>query len=284
MVWSRLTDLLGLARDLSTDVASEEETSTEELHLKNVLKEILERGEVALGVTLSIGHPDVAEILGSVGFDFINFDTQHTPLNIAEVEEMMQAMSYSTSTPIIRVQWNNISMIVRALDVGAHGIIIPFVNTREDAEKALRYATFPPRGVRSYGPRRAILRDPDYMATADDEILVLPQIETKEALENIDSILSVDGIHAFFVGPYDLSRDLGVFTQWKHPVFEKALERILEAAEKSSTAPGMLALTEEAEKTIERGFRLINIGGDVEFLTNAATAVLSKARTAAAKE
>ncbi|MEM2094361.1 MAG: aldolase/citrate lyase family protein [Candidatus Bathyarchaeia archaeon] len=246
--------------------------------MKNRLKDILERGGVAFGITLSIGHPDVAEILGRVGFDFINFDTQHTPLNIATVQDMMQAMSCSTSTPIIRVQWNDISMIVRALDAGAHGIIIPFVNKKEDAERALSYATFPPRGVRSYGPRRAILIDPDYMATADDEILVLPQIETREALENIDSILSVDGIHAFFVGPYDLSRDLGVFTQWGHPVFERALDRILEAAEKSGTAPGMLALTEDVEKTVKRGFRLVNVGGDVGFLTEAASTILARAR------
>ena len=252
--------------------------------MKNLLKQTLERGGVALGVTLSIGHPDVAEILGKAGFDFINFDTQHTPLSIATVQNMMQAMSYSASTPIVRVQWNNISMVVRALDIGAHGIIIPFVNTKQDAITALKYATFPPRGVRSYGPRRATLRDPDYMATADDEVLVLPQIETKEALENIDSILSVDGIDAFFVGPYDLSRDLGVFTQWKHPVFEKALEKILKAADKSGTVPGMLALTEEAEKTIERGFKLVNIGGDVEFLTDSAASILKKARTAKVKK
>jgi len=248
--------------------------------LKNLLRQTLKRGGVALGGTLTIGNPDIADILGKVGFDFINFDTQHTPLNIATVQNMMQAMSYSASTPIIRVQWNNISMINRALDIGAHGVIIPFVNTKEDAVTALKNATYPPRGIRSYGPRRAIMRDPDYMATADDEILILPQIETREALENIDSILSVDGIEAFFVGPYDLSRTLGIFMQWKNPVFEKALEKILNAAEKSDTVPGMLALTEEAERTIERGFRLVNIGGDVAFLTDAATSALKKARTA----
>ena len=248
--------------------------------MKNLLRQTLKNGAVALGITLTIGNPDVADILGRIGFDFINFDTQHTPLSIATVQNMMQAMSYSASTPIIRVQWNNISMINRALDIGAHGIIIPFVNRKEDAVAAVKNATFPPRGVRSYGPRRAIMRDPDYMTTADDEILVIPQIETKEALENIESILSVDGIEAFFVGPYDLSRTLGIFMQWKHPIFEKSLEKILNAADKSGTVPGMLALTEAAEKTIERGFRLVNIGGDVAFLADSATLALKKAKTA----
>jgi len=111
--------------------------------MKNKLKEILKRGEVALGVSVSIGHPDVAEILGKMVFDFIHFDTQHTPLSIETVQSMMQAMSYSQSTPIVRVQWNNISMINRALDIGAHGVVVPFVNTKEDAIKALQYSTFP---------------------------------------------------------------------------------------------------------------------------------------------
>jgi 2-dehydro-3-deoxyglucarate aldolase len=248
--------------------------------LKNRLKAILRRDEVALGMTTSIGHPDVADILGKIGFDFLVFDTQHTPLSIEAVQSMMQAMSYSQTTPVVRVQWNDFAMINRALDIGAHGVIIPFVNTREDAIKALQYATYPPKGIRSYGPRRAAMRDTEYMTTADEEVLILPQIETKEALDNIDSILSVDGIEAFFVGPYDLSRSLGVFTQWKHPTFEKALAKVIEAAEKSHTTPGMLALTEEADKTIERGFRLINLGGDVGFLTDAAASSLRGARTA----
>jgi len=251
--------------------------------LKNRLKEVLRRGDVALGITVTIGHPDIAEILGKIGFDFINFDTQHTPLSIETVQSMMQAMSYSQTTPIVRVQWNDIAMINRALDIGAHGIIIPFVNTKEDVLKALRSAAFPPKGLRSYGPRRAALRDPEYMATADEEILVFPQIETKESLDNIETILSVDGIDAFFVGPYDLSRSLGVFTQWKNPIFEKAIEKIIEASERSGTKPGLLAPIEEAEETIRRGFRLVNLGGDVALLTQAATLVLQRARTADVK-
>jgi len=246
--------------------------------LKNRLKEILRRGKVALGITLTIGHPDIADILGKIGFDYINFDTQHAPLNIETVQSMMQAMSYSETTPIVRVQWNDFAMINRALDIGAHGVIIPFVNTEEDVVKALQAATYPPKGMRSYGPRRAIMRDPEYMATADEEILLMPQIETKEAIDNVEGILSVDGIEAFFVGPYDLSRALSVFTQWEHPTFGKALEKIIEAADNSGTKAGMLAPIEDVGKTIKRGFKLINIGGDIAYLTQAATTSLQKAR------
>jgi len=246
--------------------------------MRNRLKEILRQGKVALGATVSVGHPFITDVLGKIGFDFINFDTQHTPLDIEIVQSMMESMSYSDVTPIVRVEWNDFAPINRALDAGAHGIIVPMVNTKEDALKALQYASFAPEGMRSYGPLRASLRDADYFATANKEILVLPQIETKEALDNIESILSVDRIEAFFVGPYDLSMSLGVFTQWKHPVFEKAIDKILCVSEKTGKVPGMLAPIEEASKTIERGFKLLNIGRDTAFLAEAASSALQKAR------
>ena len=244
--------------------------------MKNRLREILKKGDIAVGVTVTIGHPDVSEILAKMGFDFIHFDTQHSPLSIETVQYLMQSMSYSETTPIIRVQWNDIAMINRALDIGAHGVVIPFVNTKEDMEKALKFARFPPKGVRSYGPRRASLRDPEYVKNCNEEILVFPQIETKEGLENIEDILSVDGVEAFFVGPYDLSFSLGVFRQWDNPKFVKALERIIEAAEKTNTVAGMLALIEEPDKAIERGFRLLNLGIDTGLLIDAASTLLEK--------
>jgi len=230
-------------------------------------------------MTVSIGHPFITDILGGIGFDFINFDLQHSPLSIESTLSMMQAMSFSETTPIIRVPWNEFAIINSALDIGAHGIIIPFVNTKEDVLKAIQSATYPPKGMRSFGPIRASLRDPEYVETCDEEILILPQIETQEGLENVEDILSVDKIEAFFVGPYDLSRSLGVWKQWDHPKFEEALRRILDAAESTSTVPGMLAPIEEIYKTVERGFKLISIGRDVGFLKQAATSKLQKARS-----
>jgi len=246
--------------------------------LRNRLREILRRGEVAIGMTVSIGHPFVTDILGGIGFDFINFDLQHSPLSIESALSMMEAMSYSETTPIVRVPWNEFAIINSALDIGAHGIIIPFVNTKEDVLKAVQYATYPPKGMRSFGPIRASLRDPEYVETCDEEILVLPQIETQEGLKNVEDILSVDKIEAFFVGPYDLSRSLGVWREWNHPKFEDAIQKILEAAENTGTVPGMLAPIEEIQKTIQRGFKLISIGRDVGFLRQAAASELQKAK------
>jgi len=248
------------------------------------LREILKHGEVALGVTVSIGHPYITDVLGGVGYDFINFDAQHTPMSMETIQTMLQAMSYSQTTPIIRVQWNDFGIINRALDIGAQGIVIPFVNTKEDVLKAIENARYAPIGMRSYGPVRAALRDPEYVHTSDEEVLILPQIETKESLDNIEEILSVDGVEAFFVGPYDLSRSLGVFTQWHHPTFDKAIEKVLETAENTGTVPGMLALTEEAQKTIERGFRLVNLGRDTSMLAQIARSDLQKAKGATVRK
>ena len=126
-------------------------------------------------MAVTIGHPLVTDILGGIGFGFINFDLQHSPLSIESALSMMQAMSFSETTPIIRVPWNEFGIINSALDIGAHGIIIPFVNTKEDVLKAIQYATYPPRGMRSLGPIRVSLRDSEYVETCDEEILILPR-------------------------------------------------------------------------------------------------------------
>jgi len=246
--------------------------------VKNRLREMIRQGKVAIGMTVSIGHPFITDILGGLGFDFFNFDLQHSPLSIESALSMIEAMSFSETTPIVRVPWNEFANINSALDIGAHGIIIPFVNTKEDVLKAVKYATYPPRGMRSFGPLRASLRDPEYVETCDEEILILPQIETQEGLDNVEDILSVDKIEAFFVGPYDLSRSLGVWRQWNHPKFEGAIQKVLEAAENTGTVPGMLAPFEDVHKTIERGFKMISIGRDVGFLREAAASELEKVK------
>ncbi|MEM2465640.1 MAG: aldolase/citrate lyase family protein [Candidatus Bathyarchaeia archaeon] len=230
-------------------------------------------------MTVTIGHPDVVEILGKVGFDYINFDMQHAPLNIETVQMMMQALGGSQSTPIVRVPWNDYALINSVLDIGAQGVIIPFVNTREDLERAVWAASYPPKGMRSYGPRRASFIYPNYVSTSDEEILVIPQIETKEAIENLEDILSVERVEAFFVGPYDLSMSLGVFAQWEHPIMEKALMKIIEVAESSGKKAGLLAPIEDVRKTLKRGFKLITIGRDFGYLMQAATESLQEAKS-----
>lgn len=214
--------------------------------------------------------------------DWINFDMQHTILDIQTVAEMMRAMSYSQTVPIVRVPSNDPAVINRALDFGAQGIIIPLVNSRQDAEEAVRSARYAPRGIRSCG-LRAALRDSDYFATANEEVMVIPQIETELAVQNLESIVTADGIEAVFCGPLDLSMSLGVFRQFEDPKFLKATESIVATCEAHKVAPGLLAPIGPVERTIQQGFRLISLGGDIPMLVSGVAKALESARAALKK-
>ena len=246
--------------------------------MRNILKEQLRRGETTFGVTLGIGSPEVAEALGNLGLNFITFDTQHTSLDTETVQAMTQAISYSQSTPIVRVVSNDLGLINRALDVGAHAVIVPLVNSREDAEKAVQSSMYPPKGKRSWGPRRPALRDPDYAATANAEVMVMPQVETELALKNLEDIVTTEGIEAIFIGPMDLSMSLGVFRQFDSPKFLKAVETVVSTCKAHNVFPGLLAPAGPVERSIQQGFKLITLGGDLGLLSEGVAKVLKNAR------
>jgi len=250
---------------------------------RNLLKSQLRQGQPIFGVTLSIGTPEVSYALGNLGLDWINFDMQHTILDVQTVAAMIQAMSYSQTVPIVRVPSNDLAIINKALDFGAHAVIVPLVNSREDAEKAVRSSRYTPKGIRSFG-HRAALRDPEYTATADTEIMAIPQIETELAVRNLEEIVSTDGVDAVFCGPYDLSMSLGVFGQFDSPRFVKATETIVSVCERQGVAPGLLAPIGPVENTIKRGFKLISLGGDLPMLRGSVAKALEKARSAAKSE
>jgi 2-keto-3-deoxy-L-rhamnonate aldolase RhmA len=243
------------------------------------LKSRLSRGQVTFGVTIGIASPEVPYALGGISLDWIHFDLQHGVLDIQTTAAMIQAMSYSQSVPIVRVPSNDLSVINKALDVGAQAIVVPLVNSAEDAEKAVQSSMYPPSGTRSWG-QRASLRDPEYAATANEEIMVIPQIETELALRNLEHIVSTEGVDAVFCGPYDLSMSLGVFRQFDSPGFAKALESIVSTCEAHGVAPGILAPIGLPERAIDRGFRLISLGGDLPMLTGSVVEALKNARNA----
>ncbi|MEM3429659.1 MAG: aldolase/citrate lyase family protein [Candidatus Bathyarchaeia archaeon] len=252
--------------------------------MHNPLKAKLRRREVTFGVTVGLGCPEVSEALGNVGLDWINFDMQHTSLDTETVQSMVQAMSYSKSVPIIRVTSNDLGLINRALDIGAYAVIIPLVNSREDAEDAVRASRYPPKGVRSWGPRRPVLRDPDYAATANEEVMVIPQIETELGLKNLEDIVTTEGIDAVFLGPMDLSMSLGIFRQFEDPKFLKAVDRVVSVCEAHGIYPGLLAQTGPVERSIEQGFKLISLGGDLLLLIDYIGKILKSARSILSNE
>jgi len=251
--------------------------------VRNPVKAKLKAGKPSVGTWLTIGHPDVSEILADLGFDWVVFDMEHGPLSVETVQGMMQSMSYSVDcVPMVRVGWNDLVLIKRALDIGAYGLVIPWVNTREDAVRAVSYCKYPPEGIRGCGPRRAARRDKEYIETANEEILILVQIETETAIKNLDEIFSVKGVDACFIGPSDLSMSLGVFRKFDHPKFRDAIDKVLRACKKSGVAPGMHCSESRQGRlpyindAIAQGFQFCALDSDTGFLTTGTKEALRK--------
>ena len=247
--------------------------------MKNLLKEKLQKGQVVIGTGVGIGHPDVTETLSRLGFDWLFIDGEHAPLSIETMQTLLQAMNGTDCTPILRPQWNDMVIIKRMLDIGAHGIIVPMVNTKEEAEYAVRACKYPPQGVRGCAPRRVGLFDPDYIKTANDEILVIVQIETQTAVRNIDDILSVKGVDVCCIGPQDLSISFGFQgPQWDNPQYMESFDKVLIAARKRAKTAGVVIPQERTPWAIEKGFKFLSVGGDIGFLLQGARALLKEAR------
>jgi 2-keto-3-deoxy-L-rhamnonate aldolase RhmA len=250
--------------------------------MKNSLKEKLKAGRAVAGTFVGLGHPDVTEWLSQLDFDWLLLDAEHGPLGFETLQSMMQSMHNPNCVPIVRPQWNDPVIIKRVLDLGAYGVLIPWVNTKTEAENAVRACKYPPEGIRGYGPRRAAMLDPDYYRTANAELLVTVQIETRMALDNLDEILAVEGIDACYVGPYDLSCSLGfgIPPDWKNPAYLSAFDRILAAASRHNKPAGMFTTLENIEWALEKGFTFNTIDDADAFLVRGAKMALAKARRA----
>lgn len=248
--------------------------------MKNPLKEKLRRGRSVIGTFVGLGHPDVTEILSRLGFDWILIDGEHGPMGFETMQVMMQSMNRSDCVPIIRPQWNDPVVIKRILDIGAYGVLIPWVNSKKEAENAVKACMYPPKGVRGWGPRRAGLFDEEYFKTANEEILISIQVETQQALDNLDEILSVDGIDACYIGPYDLSNNLGfgVPPKWDEPRYLEAIDRVLEAAEDASKPAGIFASLENIKWALDKGFKFNTVDDADTFLIRGARMALLKAK------
>ena len=240
---------------------------------RNFVKRKLKEGKTSIGTWIGIGHPDIPDILGNLGLDWFVFDTEHGPHSIETVQHLIQAMGASPTLPLIRVAWNDMVLIKRALDVGAYGVIIPWVNSKEEAENAVKYCRYPQSGgLRGTGPRKAgdYGFDREYFDVVDEELLIGVQIETEKALNNLEEIFSVEGIDVAYVGPYDLSMSLGIFRQFDHPKFIKALEMVVDKAKAAGVAPGIHCSVENINHYIEKGFQFNSLASDTGLLIHGA--------------
>jgi 4-hydroxy-2-oxoheptanedioate aldolase len=245
--------------------------------MRNRLKEKLRGGQVALGCAISLYSTDVVELVSQLGFDWLWFDTEHSPLNAEMLQPLLAANRRDDVTPVVRPAWNDLVMVKKALDVGAQGLIVPWVNNAAQAEAAVQAAKYPPRGLRGFGPRRAANYglDKDYVATANDETLVVVQIETAEAVENFESIVAVDGVDAYLIGPNDLANSMGYLGQPYHPEMEKVIADLAARGKKAKVPAGIIAAgPEQTRQRIDQGFQMINVGADLSFLQEAASGLL----------
>jgi 2-keto-3-deoxy-L-rhamnonate aldolase RhmA len=238
----------------------------------NRVKQKLATKGTALGSWMSILSDDVSSTLGNSGLDWVLYDLEHGPASIETASRLVKATGTKGALPFIRPVWNDMNAIKQALDTGAWGLVIPWVNDAEQARRAVSYTRYMPEGIRGCAAGRPAsawgLTSQEYMGIANDEIVVAVQIETEEAVKNIESICSVDGVDATFVGPSDLSASMGYRGQFWHPRVVKAMDRVLEVCQDSKVAPG-IAFGKGLDHCIElvqQGWRFLCVGSDKDFL------------------
>ncbi|MEE2710070.1 MAG: aldolase/citrate lyase family protein [Gemmatimonadota bacterium] len=248
--------------------------------MKNQLKEKLRNGEVTYGISIGTPCLDIVEMTSKMPFDWIWFDAEHAPLNVEILEPMLQVARGGDITPLVRVPWNDMVHIKKALDIGAEGLIIPWVNNREQAEMAVKAAKYPPMGLRGVGPKFINVTGDDlaeYIRTANDEGFVMVQIETTEAVDNLEEILTTPGVDAFLIGPSDLAASMGHLGDMVHPAVQDKIAEIMERAKKIGVPGGFAATTIETNKLrVEQGFQWITLGSDLTFLRQAADGALAE--------
>jgi 4-hydroxy-2-oxoheptanedioate aldolase len=253
----------------------------------NTLKEIWARGEAVVNGWCSIPSGFSAEVMAHQGFDSLTVDMQHGVVDYQDAVTMLQGISTTGVIPLARVPWNEPAFVMKILDAGAYGVICPMVNTPADAEALVRACRYPPRGHRSWGPVRASLyAGADYGDRANDEIVVMPMIETAEALEHLDAILSVPGVDAVYVGPSDLSLALGCkprLDQTDPPVVE-AQRRIVEACRRHGIVAGIHNSTATyALQMIAEGYQFVTLASDSRFLAARAAEEVAAVRKSGVK-
>ena len=237
----------------------------------------LRHNEVLIGTMLTIPAPEVAEMIAKCGFDWLFMDGEHAPLPVLEWQRLMQAVGGRCAS-VLRVPSLSERDIKKALDIGADGIIVPMVNNVEQAQQAVAWSKYPPRGRRGVGLARAQGYGLDFaenMEHANDRTALIVQAEHIDAVGNIDAIAAVDGIDAVFIGPYDLSASMGKTGQVDDPEVVGAIERVREACRQNGVALGYFGVdAASVEPYIERGYHLICAGVDAGFVTAGAKQVL----------
>jgi 2-keto-3-deoxy-L-rhamnonate aldolase RhmA len=241
----------------------------------------LKNRDLLLGTILTLPSPETAELLSQAGFDWLFVDMEHTSLGVKDVQRILQAVG--TEFPcLVRIPVLDEAWIKKVLESGPAGIIVPHVNTPKDAEKILRWSKYPPEGTRSVGISRAQgygLSLEDYMRKANERIVVVPQIEHIEAVNNLESFVKIPGFSALFVGPYDLSGSIGKLGNVTDPEVQELIQKVQAICSSAGFATGIFGVDAEAVKPyIDLGYSLIAVGTDTSYLSKSVQDTLRSLR------
>jgi 4-hydroxy-2-oxoheptanedioate aldolase len=245
------------------------------------LRDIWNNDGNTLGAWLAIPNTISAEATARAGFDYVCIDTQHGAIEYSDAVPMIQAILLGGSIPIVRVPWNEPGIIGKMLDAGAHGVIVPMVNSADEARAAVRACRYAPDGARSWGPTVASMRtDVHYQQWAPDNVAVIPMIETTQAITNLADILAVPGIDAVYVGPADLSITLGMPPQNNddQQAFVDALQTIVAECQRADIVPGIHASGALTPSRLAAGFRMVTVTTDILSMRAGLADELAKAR------
>lgn len=244
----------------------------------NPFKAALSRGETVFGCWLSLGSPVSTELMGTAGFDWLLIDAEHTAYDISNLRSQLVALEASESHAVLRVPVGETWILKQVLDLGAQSVLVPMVESAEQAREIARAVKYPPHGTRGVGYTTTRASGfgaiTDYGTTADDQICLLVQVENLKGLEALDDILAVDGIDGVFVGPADLSADMGYMGQLTHPDVMKTITETLSRIAASGKAPGILSSDKAVlDAAMEAGARFVAVGLDSALLARAARAL-----------
>ena len=224
-------------------------------------------GKLTAGTFLNLGSPASVEIAGLAGFDWLLIDLEHGVGDEASLMAQLQAAASTPAAPIVRVAWNDVTRFKRVLDLGAAGVMVPYVNSPDEARSVVSFVNYPPRGVR--GVARFIrasgfgMEFSGYFSEANDNLLTVVQIETPQAVAKASEIAAVDGIDVLFIGPLDLSSNMGISQQIDHPDFREAVGQVITACRESGKIAGTLVMPGRAEQAVKDGFTFLAVGSDI---------------------
>lgn len=248
----------------------------------NQFKRAIKDGKLQIGLWSQLASPVGAEVIADAGYDFVVIDAEHAPNDVLSVLPQLQIVDRSPTSAVVRMPWNDMVQTKRFLDIGAQTLLMPFIQNGEEAERAVCYTRFPPRGVRGVATMHRANRYgriADYLHAADAEICLLAQVETKSALDRLEEIAAVEHLDGIFIGPSDLAGSMGHIGNPAHPEVQEAIMGVPERMRRIGKPAGILTPVEEqARRYIEAGYVYVAVGSDLGLLAGQTAALAAKYR------